>query len=115
MPERTARGAPAAPLTVGAIRTDRRARKVWRNDRLVHASAREYDLLLLLAERAGQAVTRQSILDRIWGPDFVGDLGALDVYKRAPRKKIEPDPDHPTYLRTLRGVGYRFGMPGDDA
>jgi DNA-binding response OmpR family regulator len=110
-----ATGTPADSLVVGAIRIDRRARKVWRDERPVPLSAREYDLLLLLAERAGQAVTRQFILDRIWGPDFIGDLGALDVYIRALRKKIEPDPDRPSYLRTLRGVGYRFEAPADDA
>jgi two-component system, OmpR family, response regulator VicR len=108
-------GTPADSLVVGAIRIDRRAREVWRNDHPLRLSAREYDLLLLLAERAGQAVPRRYIMDRIWGPEFVGDLGALDVYIRALRKKIEPDPDRPIYLRTLRGVGYRFEAPGVDA
>jgi DNA-binding response OmpR family regulator len=108
-------GAAGGEIAVGAIRIDTRARTLRSGGRPITLSAREYDLLLLLAERAGQAVTRQYILDRIWGPDFVGDLGALDVYIRALRKKIEPDPDHPTYVRTLRGVGYRFEATEDDA
>lgn len=102
-------------IVVGAIRIDTGARKVWNDDHPVSLSAREYDLLFLLAQRAGTAVTRQYILDRIWGPDFVGDLGALDVYIRALRKKIEVDPDQPRYIRTLRGVGYRFEVAEDGA
>jgi len=108
-------GTRVGEIVIGGIRLDPSARKAWVDEQPVTLSAREYDLLLLLAERAGQAVTRQTILDRIWGADFVGDLGALDVYIRALRKKIEPDPDQPSYIRTLRGVGYRLEAPGDDA
>jgi DNA-binding response OmpR family regulator len=95
-------------ITVGQIEIDTSARIVSVGGRRLQLSAREYDLLLLLAERAGQAVNRQFIIDRIWGVDFVGDLGALDVYIRLLRKKLEPDPEHPRYIRTLRGVGYRL-------
>jgi two-component system response regulator RegX3 len=56
-------------------------------------------------------VPRQLILDRIWGVDFIGDLGVLDVYIRSLRKKIEPNPDRPVYISTLRGVGYRMDAP----
>jgi DNA-binding response OmpR family regulator len=108
-------GADVEQMTVGRLRLDPGARKVWVDGELAALSAREYDLLHLLAERSGHAVTRQFILDRIWGAGFVVDLGALDVYIRALRKKIEPDPDHPTYIRTLRGVGYRLEAPADDA
>ena len=108
-------GGTVAPFVVGAIRIDRGARKVWVNDQPVALTAREYDLLALLAGQAGRAVSRQYILDRIWGTDFVGDLGALDVYIRALRKKLEPNPDQPSYIRTLRGVGYRLEAPEDVA
>jgi DNA-binding response OmpR family regulator len=107
-------GSATGNIVVGGIRLDPGARKTWVDQQPVPLSAREFDLLLLLAERAGQAVTRQSILDRIWGADFVGDVGALDVYIRALRKKIEPDPDQPAYIKTLRGVGYRLEAPEDD-
>src|SRR6478736_1073563 len=70
----------------------------------VHLSARELDLLLLLAERAGMALPRRYLFDTIWGPRFYGDERALDVYIRALRKKIEPDPDRPAYIHTVRGV-----------
>ena len=104
-------GSATGNIVVGGIRLDPGARKTWVDQQPVPLSAREFDLLLLLAERAGQAVTRQSILDRIWGADFVGDVGALDVYIRALRKKIEPDPDRPAYIHTVRGVGYRLEPP----
>ena len=72
----------------------------------VELSAREFDLLRLLATNAGRVVTRRALLDGIWGPDFYGDERALDVYIRFLRKKIERDPDRPELIRTVRGVGY---------
>jgi DNA-binding response OmpR family regulator len=100
-------------LVVGELRINRDARTVTMAGRPVHLSARELDLLLLLAERAGMALPRRYLFDTIWGPRFYGDERALDVYIRALRKKIEPDPDRPAYIHTVRGVGYRLEQPGD--
>ena len=66
-----------------------------------------------MAESCGRVVTRRRLFDTVWGPDFFGDERALDVYIRLLRKKIEPDPDRPIYIRTVRGVGYRLSAPGD--
>ncbi|MCC6174533.1 MAG: response regulator transcription factor [Chloroflexi bacterium] len=98
-------------LAAGGLRIDRDARTVSVDERPVQLSAREFDLLLLLAERAGSVLTRRYLFDSIWGADFFGDERALDVYIRAIRKKIEPDPDHPVYIHTVRGVGYRLEPP----
>jgi two-component system response regulator RegX3 len=98
-------------LVVGDLRIDRDARTVTMDGQSVHLSAREFDLLLLLAERAGMALPRRYLFDTIWGPRFYGDERALDVYIRALRKKIEPDPDRPAYIHTVRGVGYRLEPP----
>jgi two-component system, OmpR family, response regulator VicR len=108
-------GGPAiiGELVVGDLRINRDARTVTMAGRPVHLSARELDLLLLLAERAGMALPRRYLFDTIWGPRFYGDERALDVYIRALRKKIEPDPDRPAYIHTVRGVGYRLEQPGD--
>jgi DNA-binding response OmpR family regulator len=107
---------PAGPaalggLVVGDLYIDRDGRTVSMAGRAVHLSAREFDLLLLLAERAGMALPRRYLFDTIWGPRFYGDERALDVYIRALRKKIEPDPDRPAYIHTVRGVGYRLEQP----
>ena len=57
-------------------------------------------------------VPRQSLFDNVWGPDFFGDVKALDVYVRSLRKKIEEDPESPRRLLTVRGVGYKLQSTG---
>ncbi len=69
---------------------------------------KEYDLLLFLAEHRGQLLTRESILQSVWGWDFLGDSRTVDVHVRWLRQKIEPDPSSPRRLVTVRGGGYRF-------
>jgi DNA-binding response OmpR family regulator len=103
----------AGELVVGDLRINRDARTVTMAGQPIHLSARELDLLLLLAERAGMALPRRYLFDTIWGPRFYGDERALDVYIRSLRKKIEPDPDRPAYIHTVRGVGYRLEQPPD--
>ena len=94
--------------TVGRLRIDTGMRRLTRDDRVIDVSAREFDILRLLAEAAGRVVERQQLFATVWGPSFYGDERALDVYIRMIRKKIEPDPSRPTYLHTVRGVGYRL-------
>jgi DNA-binding response OmpR family regulator len=98
-------------IVVSDLHINRDSRTVTMAGLPVHLSARELDLLILLAERVGMALPRRFLFDSIWGPHFFGDERALDVYIRALRKKIEPDPDHPTYILTVRGVGYRLECP----
>ena len=95
-------------FTVGALRIDTGMRRLTRAQRVIDVSAREFDILRLLAEAAGRVVERQQLFGSVWGPSFYGDERALDVYIRMIRKKIEPDPGHPMFLHTLRGVGYRL-------
>jgi DNA-binding response OmpR family regulator len=94
--------------TVGALRIDTGMRRVSRDDHVIEVSAREFDILRLLAEAAGRVVDRHQLFATVWGPSFFGDERALDVYIRMIRKKIEPDPGRPTFLHTVRGVGYRL-------
>jgi DNA-binding response OmpR family regulator len=94
--------------TVGRLRIDTGMRRLTREDRVIDVSAREFDILRLLAEAAGRVVERQQLFATVWGPSFYGDERALDVYIRMIRKKIEPDPSRPIYLHTVRGVGYRL-------
>ena len=109
------RGGQAAPsesahgvYTVGALRIDTGVRRLTREQRVIELSAREFDILKMLAEAAGRVVERQQLFASVWGPGFYGDERALDVYIRMIRKKIEPDPSRPRYLHTVRGVGYRL-------
>jgi DNA-binding response OmpR family regulator len=106
-------GHPAPRIEVGGMVVDIAAHRVTVDRRSAELSAREFELLRLLAESAGRVVTRRRLFDTVWGPDFFGDERALDVYMRLLRKKLEADPDHPSYIRTVRGVGYRLSAPGD--
>jgi DNA-binding response OmpR family regulator len=94
--------------TVGGLRIDTGVRRLTRHQRVIELSAREFDILKMLAEAAGRVVERQQLFMSVWGPGFYGDERALDVYIRMIRKKIEPDPSRPRYLHTVRGVGYRL-------
>lgn len=69
---------------------------------------KEYELLLFLAEHRGRMLSRQFILERVWGWDFVGDSRTVDVHVRWLRQKIESDPANPARIVTVRGGGYRF-------
>ena len=69
---------------------------------------REFSLLSLLAANKGRAFTRDQILERLWGHDYIGDSRTVDVHVRWLREKIEPEPSNPRRIVTIRGVGYRF-------
>lgn len=69
---------------------------------------KEYELLLLLAKNPNRVFTREELLERVWGYDYYGDTRTIDVHIRHLREKIEQDATNPRYLKTLRGVGYKF-------
>ena len=69
---------------------------------------REYELLVFLARHKGILLSRELILERVWGWEYVGGSRTVDVHVRWLREKIEPDPAHPTRIMTVRGAGYRF-------
>jgi len=69
---------------------------------------KEFDLLEMLLRNAGRVMTRGQLIDRVWGPGYVGDTKTLDVHIKRLRSKIEPDPSSPRYLMTVRGLGYKF-------
>jgi DNA-binding response OmpR family regulator len=88
------------------IDTNRREVKV--NNLIVPVKPREYELLLFLARHQGQVISREYILEKVWGWDFFGDSRTVDVHIRWLREKIEPIPEKPTRIVTVRGAGYRF-------
>jgi DNA-binding response OmpR family regulator len=83
-------------------------REVRLDDHPLQLKPKEYELLLFLARHKGQLLTRDLILERVWGWDFTGGSRTVDVHVRWLREKIEPDPSKPVRIVTVRGAGYRF-------
>jgi len=107
----------APVLEDGDVRLDPGRREVAVRGRVVHLPRKEFELLELLMFNAGFVVTRDTIIDRVWGSDYVGDTKTLDVHVKRIRAKVEPDPTRPSRITTVRGVGYRFERtaPGNSA
>lgn len=72
---------------------------------------KEFELLSLLLTNAGRVLTREVLIDRVWGSDYVGDTKTLDVHVKRLRSKIEIDPRSPERIVTIRGLGYKFDAP----
>lgn len=90
------------------IRIEPASRKAWKDDVLLDLTGVEFDLLLALAQHAGRVLSRDQLLQRIWGHDFYGEERVVDVHIGHIRKKLGDDPNSPQYIVTVRGVGYRF-------
>ncbi len=82
--------------------------RAWRNQAPLNLTPKEFDLLAELIRHKGAVLTRDLLLQRIWGYDFSGDSRTVDVHIRGLREKIETDPANPTRIETVRGLGYRF-------
>jgi two-component system response regulator RegX3 len=100
-------------LEVGGVRVDPDRHRVFVRGQEVHLRRKEFELLVLLVENAGRVLTRDTLIDRVWGTDYVGDTKTLDVHIKRLRTHIEADPSSPTIITTVRGVGYRFEIPAD--
>jgi two-component system alkaline phosphatase synthesis response regulator PhoP len=94
------------------IELDLESRELRRDGRLSHLRPKEFGLLDFLARHPGRTFTRRQLLDRVWHQDRDGDHRTVDVHVRWLREKLEVDPEHPSLLLTVRGVGYRLD-PGD--
>jgi two-component system, OmpR family, response regulator RegX3 len=97
-----------SPLQIGALRLDPASRTVTKDGDPIVLAAREFDLLHLLMANAGEVLRRERIMDEVWDPHWFGPTKTLDVHISWLRKKIEDDASHPTYITTIRGVGFRF-------
>ena len=98
-------------IILGRLNLDPVARRVYKGDRELQLSAREFDLLSVLMRNAGRALNREELLAEVWGADWIGDPRTLDVHIRWLRLKIEEDPASPIFIQTVRGHGYRFAGP----
>jgi two-component system response regulator RegX3 len=99
-------------LAFGDVRLEIDRRRAVVRGEEIHLRRKEFDLLAILMENVGRVLTREVLIDRIWGSDYFGDTKTLDVHVKRVRALIEVDPKHPVMLTTVRGVGYRFdGAP----
>ena len=95
-------------LEVGDVRLDPERHEVYVRNLPVSLPLKEFELLELLLANAGRVLTRETLIDRVWGPHYVGDTKTLDVHVKRLRSKIEDDPGNPRRITTIRGLGYKF-------
>lgn len=104
----TVEGAARDPFRFGDVEVRFREARVLRAGHPVHLTHRTFELLRVLIERRGEALSRDQLLDAAWGRDATPSARTVDVHVAWLRQRIEPDPKVPRYLETVRGVGYRF-------
>jgi two-component system response regulator RegX3 len=99
---------PDEVLEIGDVRLDAARHEVAVRGERVALPLKEFELLELLLANAGRVLTRDVLIDRVWGPNYYGDTKTLDVHVKRLRAKVEDDPGHPARIVTVRGVGYRY-------
>lgn len=110
---RTSRG-PREPevIKIGELTIDIGAYKVYKRGKEVELTSKEYELFKVLALNRGKTLTRDYLLDKVWGYDYYGETRTVDVHIRYLRKKIEDNDSNPEYIKTIRGIGYSLDYKG---
>jgi two-component system response regulator RegX3 len=112
-----ARSGPALDLDdlveVGDVSIDHQRHEVVIRGRQAQLPLKEFELLALLLANTGRVLTRDLLMDRVWGTDYVGDTKTLDVHVKRLRAKVELDPSQPERIVTIRGLGYKYVTPGE--
>ena len=90
------------------VRVNPAAHQAWKDDRPLDLTSIEFNILYALARHRGQVLSREQLIEQVWGYDYYGDERVVDVHMGRLRKKIEDDPENPRLLVTVRGAGYRF-------
>ena len=106
---------PEPAIEVGELRARLAARRATLAGERAEAPRKEFDLLAELARHAGEVVGREDLMARVWDVNWFGSTKTLDVHIRSLRKKLGDDPANPTYIETVRGVGFRFVAPEVEA
>jgi two-component system response regulator RegX3 len=109
-PGEDAEGELGEVLEVGDVRLDPDRHEVTIRGERVSLPLKEFELLALLLDNAGRVLTRDTLIDRVWGSDYVGDTKTLDVHIKRLRSKVESDPSNPTRIVTIRGLGYKYDV-----
>ena len=97
----------------GNVFIDFNKHEVMKNGEKVELTLKEFELLQILIKNKGRVLTRDLLLDKIWGYEFIGETRTIDVHIRYLRKKIEDDDKNPRFIETIRGIGYRFNRDGE--
>ena len=100
---------PETSMKIGDILIDTEAQAVMKNDAPLDLTQREYEIILYFAKNPSKVISREELMEKVWGYDYYGDLRAVDVAMRRLREKIEDDPSEPKLIITKRGVGYYLG------
>jgi two-component system, OmpR family, response regulator RegX3 len=99
---------PGAPVEAGGVRVDPERYEVNVRGKPVELPPKEFALLELFVRNTGRVLTREILIDRVWGADYVGDTKTLDVHVKRLRGRVEVEPHDPRLIVTVRGVGYKF-------
>ena len=103
--------APTPPVELGLLTVDLAGHRLLRDGERVPLKPKVFELLAYLLRHPGQVLTREQLLEHVWGYDYAGETRTVDVHVHWLRAAIEPDPAAPVYLHTVRGVGYVFRRP----
>ncbi|MHB8467006.1 MAG: response regulator [Acidimicrobiales bacterium] len=95
-------------IEVGDVRLDPERHEVFVRGAPVSLPLKEFELLEILLANAGRVLTRETLIDRVWGPHYVGDTKTLDVHVKRLRSKVEDNPSSPQRITTIRGLGYKY-------
>jgi len=95
-------------LRIDQLEIDLTGRTVTVGGQSVDLTPKEFDLLVLLASNPGRVFGRETLLEKVWGYDYLGDSRTVDVHVQRLRRKLEEDPHHPRHLLTVRSIGYKF-------
>ena len=109
--ERIARRSVSEEVRLGEFRVNFQKREVFRGDKKLELTPKEYDLFSYLVRHKDMAIRRETLLEKVWGYDFYGDPKIVNVTIARLRDKVEEDPSNPKYISTVRGVGYMFQVP----
>jgi two-component system OmpR family response regulator len=99
---------PLERVQFGLIVVERDSRKVFCDEKEIVLTLKEYDLLDHLLTNAGKVMSREVLLDKVWGYEYAGDSRTVDVHIRWLREKVESEPANPQHIKTVRGIGYRL-------
>ena len=100
-----------AMVNLGGVQVDLGGHRLLRDGEVLPLKPKAFELLTFLMRNPGQAFTHDQLLEKVWGYDYAGETRTVDVHIHWLRSQIEPDPGHPGYIHTVRGVGYLFRRP----